>query len=296
MWLTFLDAGHVLGSAIVLLEVDDDGEQKRIVFTGDLGRSKLPILRDPQVPSGATTLICESTYGDRRHPPVTETADQPSFALERAQEVILALKRLRREGRVPLVPVYVDSPLTVDITQVFRLHPECYDHEARKLLQGGDSPFDFAGLRYVQSVEESKALDARAEPCVIISASGMCEAGRILHHLKATVEDTRNTIVIVGFQAQHTLGRRIVERRPRVRIFGVERALAAEVAVLEGFSAHADRDGLTAFAEAVRERGSLREIFLVHGEPPAQESLRTQLLERGFPTVRIPARGEIARV
>jgi metallo-beta-lactamase family protein len=190
----------------------------------------------------------------------------------------------------------VDSPLTVDITQVFRLYPECYDEEARKLLQSGDSPFDFPGLHYVQSVEESKALDRRDEPCVIISASGMCEAGRILHHLKATVEDPRNSIVIVGFQAQHTLGRRLVERRPRVRIFGVERQLFAEVAVLNGFSAHADREDLAGFAEAVRDRGSLREVFLVHGEPRAQEALKELLTERDFPTVRIPEPGEVAHV
>lgn len=311
--LTFLDAGHVLGSAIVVLDLDDEGEQKRLVFTGDLGRARLPILRDPEVPTGATTLISESTYGDRRHPPIAETDDElarvltrtherggkvviPSFALERAQEVILSLKQLRRAGRVPAVPVYVDSPLTVDITQVFRLYPECYDQEARKLLQGGDSPFDFAGLRYVQSIEESKAIDRSDEPCVIISASGMCEAGRVLHHLKATVENARNTIVIVGFQAQHTLGRRLVERRPRVRIFGVERQLAAEVVVLNGFSAHADRDDLVGFVEAVRDRGSLREVFLVHGETQAQESLQRLLTEREFPTVRIPAPGEIARI
>ena len=311
--LTFLDAGHVLGSAIVVLDLDDDGEQKRLVFTGDLGRARVPILRDPEIPSGATTLISESTYGDRRHPPITETDDAlarvltrthqrggkvviPSFALERAQEVILSLKQLRRAGRVPAVPVYVDSPLTVDITQIFRLYPECYDEEARQLLQGGDSPFDFPGLRYVQSVEESKALDRRDEPCVIISASGMCEAGRVLHHLKATVEDDRNAIVIVGFQAQHTLGRRLVERRPRVRIFGVERRLVAEVAVLDGFSAHAGRDDLVSFAEAVRDRGALRQVFLVHGEPPAQEALKMLLTQRDFPTVSIPGPGEIARI
>jgi metallo-beta-lactamase family protein len=311
--LTLLDAGHVLGSAIVVLDVDDEGARKRIVFTGDLGRTRMPILRDPEIPSGATTLISESTYGDRRHPPITETDDVlarvltrtqqrggkvviPSFALERAQEVIMSLKKLRRAGRAPAVPVYVDSPLTVDITQVFRLYPECYDEEARKLLQSGDSPFDFEGLRYVQSVEESKAITASDEPCVIIAASGMCEAGRVLHHLKATIEDPRNTIAIVGFQAQHTLGRRLVEHRPRVRIFGVERPLVAEVTVLEGFSAHADRDDLAAFAEAVRDRGSLREVFLVHGEPQAQEALERLLTERGFPTVRVPAQGEIARV
>jgi metallo-beta-lactamase family protein len=311
--LTFLDAGHVLGSAIVVLDLDDEGEQKRLVFTGDLGRTRLPILRDPEIPSGATSLISESTYGDRTHPPLAETDDElarvltrthqrggkvviPSFALERAQEVILSLKQLRRAGRVPAVPVYVDSPLTVDITQVFRLHPECFDQDTRRLLQGGDSPFDFDGLRYVQSVEESKAIDARDEPCVIISASGMCEAGRVLHHLKTTIEDARNAVVIVGFQAQHTLGRRLVERRPRVRIFGVERQLAAEVAVLNGFSAHADRDDLVSFAEAVRERGPLREVFLVHGEPRAQEALQKLLTERDFPSVRIPAQGEIARI
>jgi metallo-beta-lactamase family protein len=313
VWLTFLDAGHVLGSAIVVLDVEDGGAQKRIVFTGDLGRSHLPILRDPEIPSGATVLISESTYGDRRHPPIERSDEQladlivrahqrggkiviPSFALERAQEVILALKRLRQQQRVPALPVYVDSPLTVDITQVFRLHPECYDHEAKRLLQGGDSPFAFDGLRYVESVEESKAIDASEASCVIISASGMCEAGRVLHHLKATVEDPRNAVAIVGFQAQHTLGRRIVERRPRVRIFGVERRLAAEVAVLNGFSAHADQADLVAFAEAVRDSGSLRDVFLVHGEPPAQMALRDLLVARNFDSVHVPASGHISRI
>jgi metallo-beta-lactamase family protein len=311
--LTFLDAGHVLGSAIVVLDIDDEGQRKRLVFSGDLGRRRLPILRDPEIPAEASTLIMESTYGDRVHPPIEQMDDElaavlsrtcarggktviPSFALERAQEVILAIKRLRQAGRIPPMPVYVDSPLTVDITQVFRLHPECYDEDARKLLQGGDSPFAFEGLHYVQDVEASKAIDARDEPCVIISASGMCEAGRVLHHLKATVEDPKNSVVIVGFQAQHTLGRRIVERRPRIRIFGVERRLAAEVTVLNGFSAHAGQDDLLDFVDAVRRRGPLREVLLVHGEPPAQDTLRTLLLARGAPSVRIPEPGDIVRV
>jgi metallo-beta-lactamase family protein len=223
VWLTFLEAGHVLGSAITVLDVDVQGRQERIAFTGDLGRHGLPILRDPELPEHVGTLITESTYGDRLHPPVEQTDDAlgqilsqtferggkvviPSFALERAQQIIFAIKKLRAEGRAPRVPVYVDSPLTTNITHVFRLHPECYDAEARSALQGGDSPFDFEGLRYVSSVEESMAIDRSDEPCVIISASGMCEAGRVLHHLRATVEDTRNTVLIVGFQAQHTLG------------------------------------------------------------------------------------------
>ena len=216
----------------------------------------------------------------------------PSFALERAQEVIYALKRLQRQGQMPKIPVYVDSPLTVTVTEIFKLHPECYDAETRALLRGKDSPFEFDGLHYVSEVEESKAIDGSPEPAVIISASGMCEAGRVLHHLKATVESEKNVIVIVGFQAQHTLGRRIVERRPRVRIFGVERELRAEVAVLNGFSAHADQKDLVEFAEAVRDRGPLCQVLLVHGEPPAQSALQAMLEARHFPTVRAPAPGD----
>lgn len=308
--LTFLDAGHVLGSALTLLDIDDEGLQKRLVFTGDLGRHHLPILRDPELPSGAEALIMESTYGDRLHPPVAQMDEElaavitrtharrgkviiPSFALERAQEVIFSLKKLREAGHLPQIPVFVDSPLTVNITDIFRLHPDCYDAEARKLVQRGESLFEFPGLRYVSSTQDSMAIDESDEPCVVISASGMCEGGRVLHHLRAAVEDPKNTVLIVGFQAQHTLGRRIVERRPKVRIFGVERNLHAEVVTLNGFSAHAGQDDLIAFAEGARERGRLRYIALVHGEKPAQEKLKALLGERGFPDVRIPARGEL---
>lgn len=313
VWLTFLDAGHVLGSAVTVLDIDDEGQQKRLVFTGDIGRHGLPILRDPEVPADATALITESTYGDRLHPAIEELDEElarvinrtrerggkvviPSFALERAQQIVYSLKKLRRAGKIPAIPVYVDSPLTVNITQVFRLHPECYDAEAKKVLQGGDSPFEFDGLRYVSTREESIAIDTAKEPCVVISASGMCEAGRVLHHLRATVENPGDTVIIVGFQAQHTLGRRLVERRPKVRIFGVERKLAAEVVVMNGFSAHADQKGLLDFAEAVRQRGPLRQVILVHGEPQAQDALRAQLQERGFPAVRVPAPGDLLEV
>ncbi|HVU05213.1 MAG TPA: MBL fold metallo-hydrolase [Polyangiaceae bacterium] len=305
----FLDAGHVLGSAITILDVDDAGRRRRLAFTGDLGRKSMPLLRDPETPGGIDVLIMESTYGDRLHQPMDEMDAAlgevirrvhgrggkvviPTFALERAQEIVYALKRLRNAGKLPKLPVYVDSPLTVKITDVFKLHPECLDEHARALISGASSPFDFEELRYVSEKTDSQAIDRDPGPAVVLSASGMCEAGRVLHHLQAMIEDPRNAVVIVGFQAQHTLGRRIVEKRPRVRIFGVERDLRAEVVVLNGFSAHADRAGLLEFAEGVREQGRLSEVVLVHGEPKAQDALAAELGRRGFPTVHVPERGD----
>jgi metallo-beta-lactamase family protein len=311
--LTFMDAGHVLGSAIVVLDIEDDGRTLRLAFTGDLGRRHLPILRDPEVPSDVECLVSESTYGDRLHDPVELLGDQlaavvrrtydrggkiviPSFALERAQEIVYELKLLKARQAIPNIPVYVDSPLTVRLTEVFRLHPECYDQTARELLAKEDSPFEFEGLKYVSDPEESKAIDADERPSIIISASGMCEAGRVLHHLRATVADSKNTVVIVGFQAPHTLGRRLVERRREVRIFGIAHPRRAEVVVLNGFSAHADQAGLLDFAEGVRRRGPLRRIVLVHGEPRAQDALTAALFARGFPTVDVPIPGQRLRL
>ncbi|MCC6644909.1 MAG: MBL fold metallo-hydrolase [Polyangiaceae bacterium] len=308
MHVTFLDAGHVLGSAITVLDLEEN--KKRLVFTGDLGRAGMPILRDPDTPDGADVLITESTYGDRLHAPyeqmdgqlagiikrVTERGGKviiPTFALERAQELIYSISRLRRAGEIPAVGVYVDSPLTVKITEIFKLHPECYDDETRDRLFSRDSPFEFAELAYVGDKEESKQLDLSSKPSVILSASGMCEAGRVLHHLKATVEDPKNAVVIVGYQAEHTLGRRIVERRPRVKIFGVERELRAEVQVLNGFSAHADQADLLAYADGLRERGGkLEKILLVHGEPGPQRVLADKLARRGHREVLAPAEGD----
>ena len=309
--LKFLDAGHVLGSAVVVLDVEEDGT--RIAFAVDLGRKGLPILREPEIPVGINCLIMESTYGDRRHAPIEEvdsalaaainrTAKRggkiiiPSFALERAQEVVYAIKRLRKANQVPALPVYVDSPLTVKLTDVFKMHPECYDEQTYALLVSGDSPFDFDGLHYVSDKEESKALAASAGPHIIISASGMCEAGRILHHLREGIEDARNTILIVGYQAQSMLGRRIVERQREVKVFGVMRRLAAEVVVLNGFSAHADQKDLIDFAEGVRSQGKLRHVLLVHGEPPAQAALMAELAAHGFASVQAPGPDEKIRV
>lgn len=307
--LTFLDAGHVLGSAITALDVEEDGKRKRIVFTGDLGRADRPILADPEIVEGADVLITESTYGDRLHDNRDKMDDDlarvvnttvarggkviiPSFALERAQEVVFALKKLRQLKAIPAIPVYVDSPLTVRITDVFKLHPECYDAETRALMRGNDSPFDFEALHYIEDRDASKRLSGASDPAIIISASGMCEAGRVLHHLREAVGDPKNTVLIVGFQAQHTLGRRLVEKKMRVKIFGVERDRRCDVVVLNGFSAHADQKDLLEYASACKARGPLEKIFLVHGEPKPQGVLKGKLAERGFGTVHVPAAGE----
>ncbi len=307
--ITFLDAGHVLGSAICVLDVDDEGENCRIVFSGDLGRVGGAILRDPEVPDGANVLLLESTYGDRLHPSL-EAMDVafaelirtvharggrlvvPTFALERAQEVLIALHRLLDAGEIPSQPIWVDSPLTVKITEVFRRHMECFDDETKKRFEDDSSPFDFPGVRFNESVEGSKQITRSDTPCIVLAASGMCEGGRVLHHLTATIEDPKNAIAIVGFQAQHTLGRRLVERRPVVRIFGRELERRAEVAVLNGLSAHADRNGLLDFAEACRARGKLRHVALVHGEPSSTAALAAALVERDFPSVFVPERGD----
>jgi len=313
MNLTFFDAGHVLGSAISVLDIEDEGQKIRLAFTGDLGRKHLPILRTPEAPDGISHLLMESTYGDRLHEPIELTASAlaevinrtikrggkiviPSFALERSQEIIYELKSLFEKKIIPPIPVFVDSPLTVKLTEIFKLHPECYDAEAFALLHGEQSPFEFPGLKYISSIEDSKKVSSSPEPCIVISASGMCEGGRILHHLQSTIENEKNTIVIVGYQAENTLGRRIVEKRPEVKIFGKLHRLAAEVCILYGFSGHADQNGLIEFAESIRKQGHLEDLFLIHGETKAQVVLKMKLRERGFQSIEIPGPGESLRL
>jgi len=311
--LQLLDAGHVLGSAVVVLDLDDAGARTRLAFTGDLGRRDLPILRDPEVASGVHCLLVESTYGDRTHPPLGDAVGVlaatiqrtvarggkviiPAFALERAQEIVHVLQQLRTSGRIPAVPVYVDSPLAIKVTDVFRLHPECLRRELHAQLAGTSTPFDFPGLTYVSDVEDSKAIDAAPEPAIIIAGSGMCEGGRVLHHLRATIEDPRTTIVIAGFQAEHTLGRRLVEQRRDVKIFGVLRPRHADVVNVGGLSAHADQRALLAYAGDVRERGPLRRVIVVHGEDAPRAALAHQLAEAGFPLVDVPVAGQRIRI
>jgi len=307
--LTFYDAGHMLGSAISVLNITERerGRDVRLVFSGDLGQPGLPILRDPTPIEEADVLIMESTYGDRLHESFEDSVRRleqivaqtykrggkiivPSFAVGRTQELVYALHQLQRKGDLPPLKIFVDSPLAVNVTAIFANHPEAYDEETRAFISGDKAhldPFGFQGLIYVRSVEESKALNFLNQPAIIISASGMAESGRILHHLANNVEDPRNTILIVGFQAEHTLGRRIEERQPKIRIFGEEYHLRAQVERLTGFSAHADRNALLAWAAAFKKK-PLR-TFLVHGEEPALSSLAEALrTEVGFERVDIP--------
>ena len=304
--LDFLDAGHILGSATVDLRVSEGGNH-RLVFSGDIGRSGLPIVRNPEPPTGPIdTLVVEATYANRQHDSfeqaesrlggaVQRTASRggrlliPAFAVGRAQELIYSLHRLHRSGQIPEVPIYLDSPLAVDITTVFRMHPEVFDRSER-FIERTNELFDFPLLHYVRDVAASKALNATNGPAVIIAASGMVESGRILHHLAHGIGDHRNLVLFVGFQAEHTLGRRIESGQQRVRILGHEYERRAEVETISGYSAHADRDELRAWVR--RLGGPIRRAFVVHGEPPALEAMATILRDEGVRDVQIPKHGE----
>jgi metallo-beta-lactamase family protein len=305
---TFRDAGHILGSSILEIDARERGRVTRIVFTGDLGRANMPILRDPYQPPAADVLITESTYGDRVHGSsedvekslaafVSEVARRkgkiivPAFAVGRTQRIIYILHELMRAERIPEIPIYVDSPLAVRATEIFERHPECFDDEMNALLRRNDDPLGFSRVTYIKDVGESKKLNRKPGPLIIISASGMCEAGRVLHHLKNSVTRRRNAVMIVGYQAEHTLGRRIVERAPRVRIFGKYYPLRARVKVFNEFSAHADRQGLVDFA--VRMRRTPRKTIVVHGSAEQSLALARALTEEGLPGVVVPFDGEV---
>jgi metallo-beta-lactamase family protein len=297
------DAGHMLGSASVTVEERTGGGAKRLVFTGDIGRPNSPILRDAEpFGAGADAVISECTYGDRDHEPQSELPENlrkvlyetiarggkviiPAFAVGRTQTLMYAMRHLQQAGKLPEVPVYVDSPLAIGATEIVARHPECYDAEADKVFHDDGKLFAIDGYASVRGAEESKKLNEAKGPMIIIAASGMCEAGRILHHLEHGLHDSRNTILIVGFQAEHTLGRRLVEKQKIVRVFGQERTVNAEVRVLNGFSAHAGRGELAAYLESSRASGPL---FLVHGDEPRATAFKTFLEGRGWPDVRVP--------
>ena len=304
---TFLNAGHILGSAQVVLDIEENGERRRLVVSGDLGRNGLPIIRDPEPPQRPVDyLVMESTYGNRLHETIGQMQDDlervikdtvrrggkiivPAFAVGRTQELLYVLHHLSKAGRIPPIPIFIDSPLAIDVTAVFRAHSDYFDAETKAFLDEHGDVFSFEGVKYMRTPEESMEINRYAGAAVIISASGMAEAGRVLHHLRNHVGDERSTILIVGFMAQHTLGRRLVERRRRVKIWGVERDLRARVEVLNAFSAHADRHDLLAYVEAC---GDVRRVFLVHGEPDQQEPLCATLMQRGR-VVDVPERGAV---
>lgn len=307
--LTFVDAGHILGSAVSFLSIIENGKEIKVGFSGDLGRPNLPILKDPEKIRDVDYFICESTYGGRNHDNPTDSeihlarvvnrAAQrnakviiPAFSVGRTQELVYALHRIILRGDAPRIPVYVDSPLSVNATEVFRLHPECFDAETEEFLLIDKDPFGFNKLNYISEVSESKELNEKDGPMIIISSSGMCEAGRIQHHLKNNIEDPNNIVLIVGYSAQHTLGRRITEKEETVKIFGQEYNLNAEVIVLNSFSAHADADELIDYVNQF-DKKMLKHIFLVHGDYDQQEIFKNRLLENGFPKVSIPEKGDV---
>lgn len=305
--LTLIDAGHLLGSASVILDIEDRETKRdlRLVFSGDIGRAGIPIIRDPQMVDSADILIMESTYGDRLHPPyeddmkemeriITETVRRggviliPAFAVGRTQQLVYTLHQLALKGDIPDIPVYVDSPLAIDVTGVYRMHPECYDKELEQFLQDEDlrDAFGFKRLTYTRTTEESKKLNFLQNPAIIIAASGMMEAGRILHHLKNHIGDPRTTVLIVGWQAEHTLGRKLVDGEKTVRIFGEMHQNRAHIEVLNGFSGHADHDELLAWVGAIKQKP--RRTFLVHGEEAPALSLANDLKQRYGLVVDVP--------
>jgi metallo-beta-lactamase family protein len=308
-----VDAGHILGAGAVVLDINENGHQTRVWFSGDIGRRGLPLLRDPILPDWADTLIMECTYGDRPHEDPQQAYEElrqvvgrtlerkgkviiPSFAVGRTQEIVYALHQMFEKHQLPSVPVFVDSPLAVNASDIFRMHPECFDEQTKAFIKADKhhAALGFDRLIYTRSVEESKALNYRKDPMIIISASGMAESGRILHHLRNNIGNRKNTILIVSWQAPYTLGRRLADREKKVRIFGEEFEVKAEVATIGGLSSHAGQNFLTEYA--LQLKGKVKQMFLVHGEPKAAEALSEKLVQAGMEKPAYPKRGETVEI
>lgn len=306
--LTFYDAGHILGSALVHLVIQEEKKIFNLAFSGDLGRPNLPILKDPERIPNVDYFICESTYGGRRHENPLNSEEIltgilkkaivhnskiiiPAFSLGRTQEIVYALHKIFESKIIERIPVYVDSPLTVNVTDVFRLHPECFDMETLEFLNKNEDPFGFKRLTYITDVEESKKLNSIGGPLIIISSSGMCEAGRILHHLANNISNPNNIILMVGYSAINTLGRKLIDGEKKVNILGEEFNVEAEVIVMRSFSAHADENELMDYTTQL-DKNQMREIFLVHGEIDQQEIFQKHLEASGFEKILTPSRGD----
>ncbi|MBT3240229.1 MAG: MBL fold metallo-hydrolase [Chloroflexi bacterium] len=307
----YFEAGHILGSAAIRLDIDEKGKKTRLWFSGDIGRSNLPILRDPVIPydQNIDYLLMECTYGDRPHKSpdeahkglkdvIKKTIEAggkvliPAFAVGRTQELVYSIHRLMDSGDIPTVPVFVDSPLAVNVTDVFKAHPDCFDKEALDMITNDKhrAALGFDSLTYIRDVEESKALNERDEPMIIISTSGMMEAGRILHHLKNNIHDPKSTVLIVSWQAPHTLGRRLVEGLDEIKIFGKPYKRKIKVARVKGFSAHAGQNLLQEYAMTVKD--TAKEVFLVHGEQRGANGFREALnRNHGMDGLHFPSRG-----
>jgi metallo-beta-lactamase family protein len=305
----FHDAGHILGSAMLEVLLQDDGRERRILFSGDIGQWGRPLLRDPTLFEQADAVVMESTYGDREHEQAgdveTQLADVigatfarggnviiPTFAVERSQELVYHISRLCHARRIPACRVFLDSPMAVDVTDIFHRFRDCLDEEAWQEISAGRSPFHFPGLTMAHTAEESKAINKQREPCVIMATSGMCNAGRIKHHLRQNIERREATILFVGYQAHGTLGRQILDRQPKVRIHGRQYDVRAEVAQIYGFSGHADRSGLLRWIGNLKS--APRQVFLTHGEESAAESLAAEIRRRHGWQVTVPQYRETA--
>lgn len=301
------DVGHILGSAAIVLWLEENGRKRRLLFTGDVGRPSPVLLREPDRLPEVDIVISESTYGGKSHEPQERTLQTlqrlvqkiatgqgkliiPAFSVGRTQNLVYYLDQLHTSGALGSVPIVVDSPLSSSATNVYRLHPECFNATVRRAMLTDPDPFGFESLRYTRSVDESKALNGKRGPLVIISASGMCESGRILHHLRNSIEVPTTIVLLLGFMAEHTLGRRLADGAERVRIFGEEFRVRAPIEQLHSMSAHADQEELASYLRQLRT--SAEALYLVHGEPTAQAYMVARLREDGWRDVRIPARGD----
>ncbi|MFC1667991.1 MBL fold metallo-hydrolase [Chlamydiota bacterium] len=307
---TFYNAGHILGAGIIKLQIKEKSRTITLAYTGDLGRPKQHIIKPPTPITNCDYLIIESTYGNRFHDPYEDIENKltlivnktiarngkiiiPAFSIGRTQDIVFVLHKLSKENRIPKIPIFVDSPLSVNGTEVFRLHPECYNEEAYEYIVQNKNPFGFDAIRYIRSVSESRKLNTHEKPCIIISSSGMCEAGRILHHLKNNIENPQNTILIVSFNAEHTLGKKIVEKNEKVKIFGEEYSLNAEVAVMNAFSAHADKNELLNYVSLTN---GATKYFIVHGNSDQSEALAKSIRSTEKAEVTVPYPGDSIEV
>lgn len=307
--LEFFNAGHILGSALVQLDIrSQHGRRHRLLFSGDLGQPDQPILRHFEYPSGADILLIESTYADRLHPPADDVEAKiegllkhidrhnskliiPAFSVGRTQQIIWYLNRILARGKFPReVKLFIDSPLSQKATKIYAQHREVYNAEARRMIASGKDPLNFPGMTYIASPEESKALNEQPGPMIIIAASGMCEGGRIVHHLKNSLTDEHNVVLIVGYQAENTLGRRIVEKRNPLKMLGEEIELKAQVEVINALSAHADKNGLVDWLDEIKD--NVRHAFAVHGETEKVTAMAELLKEHGIANACAPHPGE----
>jgi metallo-beta-lactamase family protein len=305
--LMFVDAGHILGSASLVLEINENGEKKMVGFTGDIGRPDRPILRDPQPLPPVDYLICESTYGDKVHEGNPEQSEKlvqiiretcvnnrgkliiPAFSVGRTQEIVYMLDKLQHDGVLPKVKVYVDSPLAINATEIFGSHPECFDNELNQYLLVDKDPFGFRGLTYIREAEQSKKLNSINEPCIIISSSGMGNAGRVKHHIFNSVADPKNTILIVGYCSPNTPGGILKSGSETIKLFGEELEVRASIESMDSFSAHGDREEMLHVIEGHKSKA--KKLFLVHGDEDTQIAFKTFLLSKGFSNVIIPDEG-----